>query len=360
MSRNQPPAFEALTRLRIRRSLFRVTVWVACLVPVAPTCSQELQRQATWNRPAQDTLMTWIEEWAMAAGVAPGPVLQQAESQLQQHPDGVLGFTLGLLADWFPFTSQPILLMAERPSDSADWRSLFASDWLTDPRLPESARAQLQLALGCWFARHERYDEALELLSPLAPGVVVAPDELLFFVGLAQHRLLRTEACIGSLNRLLENESQIPRRFAVVAKLMIADMESLERDTLDEIARLMQDIGRRQALHRSGTRVIGQQQEVIEKLDQMIESLEEQMQQSAQSAQPRDGSAQPMRESQNSGGKGKGDVADRHLEAGGGWGSLPPQQRAAALAEMAKDLPPHYREVIEEYFRQLAKQSLKQ
>ena len=38
---------------------------------------------------------------------------------------------------------------------------------------------------------------------------------------------------------------------------------------------------------------------------------------------------------------------------------LSPEQRAA-LAEMAKDLPAHYREVIEEYFRQLAKQTFKQ
>jgi hypothetical protein len=35
---------------------------------------------------------------------------------------------------------------------------------------------------------------------------------------------------------------------------------------------------------------------------------------------------------------------------------LPPSRRAAALAEMTRDLPPHYREVIEEYFRQLARQ----
>jgi len=139
--------------------------------------------------------------------------------------------------------------------------------------------------------------------------------------------------------------------------LMISDMESLEADSLDEIARLMEDIRRRQALHRSGTRVIDQEKKVIEKLDQLIEEIEQKMQQQAASqAQAKSGSSKPMQESENAGGIGKGDVTERSLDEGGEWGNLPPQKRAAALAEMSRDLPPHYREVIEEYFRQLAKE----
>jgi hypothetical protein len=38
-----------------------------------------------------------------------------------------------------------------------------------------------------------------------------------------------------------------------------------------------------------------------------------------------------------------------------GWGNLPPKEREEALQQMSKDLPAHYRELIEEYFRKLAR-----
>jgi hypothetical protein len=37
------------------------------------------------------------------------------------------------------------------------------------------------------------------------------------------------------------------------------------------------------------------------------------------------------------------------------WGTLPPKERAKAMAEITKDMPPRYREVIEKYFKDLAK-----
>ena len=36
------------------------------------------------------------------------------------------------------------------------------------------------------------------------------------------------------------------------------------------------------------------------------------------------------------------------------WGKLPEKQRAEAMQELTRDLPPKYREVIETYFRKLA------
>jgi hypothetical protein len=36
------------------------------------------------------------------------------------------------------------------------------------------------------------------------------------------------------------------------------------------------------------------------------------------------------------------------------WGQLPPKERAEAMQELTRELPPKYREVIETYFRKLA------
>jgi len=35
------------------------------------------------------------------------------------------------------------------------------------------------------------------------------------------------------------------------------------------------------------------------------------------------------------------------------WGKLPAKERASALAELTRDMPPAYREAIETYFKKL-------
>ena len=62
-----------------------------------------------------------------------------------------------------------------------------------------------------------------------------------------------------------------------------------------------------------------------------------------------------MQDSQAAGGKGPGEVDPKKLGGRAGWGNLPPKQREEALQKISKDLPAHYREVIEEYFRKLAR-----
>ena len=55
------------------------------------------------------------------------------------------------------------------------------------------------------------------------------------------------------------------------------------------------------------------------------------------------------------GGTGPGDIDPRRLTEKDGWGNLPPKDRQEALQQISKDLPAHFREVIEEYFLKLAK-----
>ena len=52
---------------------------------------------------------------------------------------------------------------------------------------------------------------------------------------------------------------------------------------------------------------------------------------------------------------GPGSVDPKKLEGlAKQWGKLPEKQRAEAMQELTRDLPPKYREVIESYFRKLA------
>ena len=56
------------------------------------------------------------------------------------------------------------------------------------------------------------------------------------------------------------------------------------------------------------------------------------------------------------GGSGPGEVDQRRTGVRSDWGNLPPKQREEALQQISKGLPSHYREVIEEYFRKLARE----
>ncbi|MFM8571856.1 MAG: hypothetical protein ACKOAU_09690, partial [Pirellula sp.] len=64
---------------------------------------------------------------------------------------------------------------------------------------------------------------------------------------------------------------------------------------------------------------------------------------------------QPADQSQPSGGNGPGDVDEKDIGDKSGWGNLPPAARQEALQSITKDLPSHYREVIEAYFKRLSK-----
>ncbi len=160
---------------------------------------------------------------------------------------------------------------------------------------------------------------------------------------------------------LLERETELPVRYTQLAHLITADIEPLKSDTLDEIARLMNDVERRLDLGRAGKRVREEEEEIVKKLDKLIEDIENQMQQAQQQSQPNDGKqngaqSQPMQESQIAGGpKGAGDVDQKEIGTRTGWGNLPPAERQEALQRLTEEYPSHYREVIEGYFRQLAK-----
>jgi hypothetical protein len=129
----------------------------------------------------------------------------------------------------------------------------------------------------------------------------------------------------------------------------------LQDESLDHIARRMEDVRRRLAQGRSGERVQKVENGVIESLDKLIKKAEEQAQQS-QANSPAGGepSGTPMEDSKIAELKGPGKVDRRDIGRGAGWGNLPDKDREKALQEIGREFPSHYREVIEEYFRRLA------
>ena len=250
------------------------------------------------------------------------------------------------------------------PSAAGNYVKLDAqlSSILANGSIPTWLRADLQLICCRYMVHHGLYDEALQRLLPLAQESTSDPATWLFCMGVCQHHLMQRTACLETLEKLLERETELPTRYAIVARLMQADIKPYKEDSLDEIARMMNDVERRLALGRAGKTVRDKEQAIVDKLDKMIDKLEQQQQQqqqqkkgggNAKGQKPNPGS-KPMDDTQIAGEKGPGDVDQKDIGSGSGWGDLPAAKRQEALQNITKDLPSHFREVIEAYFKRLA------
>lgn len=317
-----------------------------------------IRKEATWVQPDATAIVSAFESWLKDSRLeAKSAALVREYVRSTDWNNGELidrvmpGLELGD-SDVARFVE----LLASAQSDE----KVQTSNLLDNPSTNSFIKDHVRLLYGRWLARNELFDESLAQLKQLAVKDVLDPATLLYYRGLMEHQLLKPKACIKTLNQLLENTDHLPRRYAVLARLMLADMERLEKDSLDEISRMMGDIRRRTDLKRSGTRVRDKEEDVIKRLDKLIKRLEEQqrkMQMAQAQGTPRPTS--PADREQRLSGQGTGDVKSRKQVDGGQWGNLDPTERDAALAEMSKDLPPHYRSVIEEYFKKLAEQTEK-
>ena len=237
-------------------------------------------------------------------------------------------------------------------------------DGLTDTSLPALVRDNLRLLVGRWLAQHDLVDESLEVLKDIGPEHVADPATLLFYQAVGQHRLLKKDECLTAVAKLLERESDLPRRYVTLARLMEADIKPLKEDSLDEIARMMDDIRRRLALARAGKVVRDEEESVVAKLEKMIDELEKQRQmiQQQRRQQANRGARRPnnpMQDSQRAELKGPGEVDPKNIGKRDGWGNLPPKERQEVLQQIGRELPAHFRETIEEYFKRLAQDGVR-
>ena len=340
--------------------------WIGSTIVVALTLSalqvqadNDLEKRASWANPTAQDVKSQVEQWLQ----------EQTVEELTQ-----LKITALWPADGLP--SQPAQLLSQATATIAlvvpsahelvihcdsDNHSLILPEFkvFEEEGLSPWARSNLQLLYARWLVQQRLYDEALEQVKDLKPAEVIDPAALLFYQSACYHRLLKKDQCLALISKLMENKDTIPARYQTLARLMEADLKPLKTDSLDEIARLMGDIQRRLDLARAGKRVRTEEDDVIAKLDKMIEELEQQQQQQQQSGggagQGGNNPSSPAQDSNPLGGSGPGNVDPKSIGNASGWGNLPPKEREKALQQISKGLPAHYREVIEEYFRKLAR-----
>jgi tetratricopeptide (TPR) repeat protein len=218
--------------------------------------------------------------------------------------------------------------------------------------------SNLRAHVGRYLSQSGFADEALDVFAKVDAGQLIDPASFLFYKAVAEHSLLKRDEGLATLKQLLENSTDVPVRYSTVAELMKTDLEKLKEKTLDEIHRMMSDVERRLGHGRGGERVQKKEDEIVERLDELIDKLEKQRQQQQQQmaqAQGKDGKANPADDSRIKGSTAPGEVDERDIGERSGWGSLPPKQQTRAKNLIDRELPPHYRNAIEQYLRKLAK-----
>lgn len=339
---------------------FVAIVFAAAFAAIAS--GQEIERRATWSVPLAADVKAKVDDFATAkqadeatrlkiAALWPDDAAPASGADLLER----VSTSLAVLEP----NARLVVEYCQNPRTSFDLPKFEA---LANESLPPLVRNNLKLVYGRWLAQNGLMDESLEQLKGLTAADVVDPATLLFHQALAHHNLLEKEPCLSAVAKLMENEELLPRRYSQLARLMEADLKPLKPDTLDEIARMMSDVGRRLDLARAGKRVRDEEESIVAKLEKLIEEKEKQQQQQQQQQSQAQGnqSSNPAQDSTPGGGpRGKGEVDPKNIGKKDGWGNLPPKERQEVLQQIGRELPAHFRETIEEYFKRLAQDGVK-
>lgn len=321
----------------------------------APPAAPASGEMPAWQTPMPDQVKALVFAWLEAEKVDAALLAKVRDAWADMSPKSNDDEILARLAATFAAIDGRAAKLVELCSQRRSRLSPPGEEWLREPGVPPLFANNLRLLYARWLVRESLFEEASEQLAGLEPSDVVAPASLLFYQGVVCHALLNKESGLKSIDALLQGADSSPKRYVAVARLMQDDLQNLDEESLDHIARRMSDIRRRLDLGRAGPKVRQVEDGVIQSLDKLIKKVEEQ-QEEQQSSEMADGiqSSSPAKDSYLRSGKGPGDVTKKSIGSASGWGDLPPKEREEALQQIGRDFPSHYREVIEQYFRRLA------
>jgi hypothetical protein len=195
--------------------------------------------------------------------------------------------------------------------------------------------------------------ERLRLHSYLAP-------EVDFLRGYCLVLDLQYDEGERAIRAFLEGHPDAPQRLRVAAEQMLGEIANRRTGGIGEVTDLMDYSGRRLLAGDSGESVQSRQEHIIELLDKLIKDAEDREQNSPKggSSNSRRRSPQaPMPESQLPPGTPRGGELRevRRANPGEVWGKMPPAERERILQAIRSSFPSRYRQLVEQYYEELAK-----
>ena len=204
------------------------------------------------------------------------------------------------------------------------------------------------------------YDEAATVLDQLTPENSVDPCGVLLHRAVVCSQFDDREKGITAIKlfqKTAEQDVVVPRRYLELAKLLEADFQNSPKEDENpaNISRKMDDVRRRLGKGRTDDDTQEAEEDVLKSLDKLIEKIEQQMQQRQQAEGDEGQQANnPADDSRILKQKGPGNIDRKEFDPGDNWGDLPPKEREETLLRIEQDFPAHYRDIIEQYFREMA------
>jgi tetratricopeptide (TPR) repeat protein len=222
-----------------------------------------------------------------------------------------------------------------------------------DPYLRAHARYQLARV----FLDGDDPERAAALLRELLEqdrNRTPLDGEALFFFGEALREIPQAEQALRAFAGFLQFFPDAPERFRSSAQQQVAELMAQMDSPLHGIADSMKNVERRIKRTDTGKETQRRQDEIVAELQKIIEEIEERERQAGggpgglnNPSNPATKSALPDAGATRIGALGKvPGVADR-------WGRAKDQERAAIETDVQQSLPPHYRKMLEEYYRKL-------
>ena len=312
--------------------------------------------------PAADAVRTQALAWVAKQGVKDEAVLKQAAKlwvDVEDNPS--------------PRSLFDKVIATFSTVDPASRKLVEACGLIDAPLLaPSSAflegtaddafhRNNLCLFYARYLTRRKMFDQALEQFADIDVTRVVDPASCLFFRAVCEHQLLMKKDGLATLKSLLKNTESVLTRYVTLGTLMQADLQSFKEKSLDEVARLMNDVKNRLGNANAGPKVQNKEEKIVALLDEIIEKLEEQSGGGGGGSGQGKGSNQPSSAADQShimGQKGPGEVDSEKFANRTGWGSLPPKERAKAKNLVDRNFPSHYKRAIDAYLAKLRKRQV--
>ena len=164
----------------------------------------------------------------------------------------------------------------------------------------------------------------------------------------------------------------LPERYRCLARLIKEDAAQWTEGDLNDIARDMKHAESKLNNGDMGKKTRQVQEDIVKKLNKLIKEKEDAelaaqqaaikkaLENSLREVLPNQG-AKPLQDSLPAKNGGPGNVDPKKIkDLTENWGNLPEKERATALLELTRDMPPRYREAIENYFRKLTETTKKE
>jgi len=260
------------------------------------------------------------------------------------------------------------LMAAEKPTQAADAFEALIGD--KDPFLSIAAAGLAATNL----AERDDIDRCSAMLArvftahPQVDLYTPAPYHLSFMRAYCQVHDLQYEQAQASFTDFLRRFPDAPERMRVSATQILTELASRAPGRLGDVCDLMGYARRRIDHGDTGEKVKERQAKAVELLDVLIEEAEEQEKNQGEgdgSGEGRGGGGNPQGNQQPGGPANRssapdgqdrvGELRQQRAKPGEAWGKMPPKEREKILQTLQKQFPSQYRELLEQYYKQLAK-----